>query len=184
LSDDGRLLVTSQYGGRSFWGPKSRGVVRFWDATSGRELAGIALLREGTALVAQKLALSPDRSRLAVHLGDHLEIWHLGEVLVDPATPPEDRRAAMAVDLERVLLLPLDDETAFAERSLGFSRDGAVLVAGNGNAVGWKTATWRQSWRMVPSASDWAFGRALGQGFALASDGRRLVTAEGVWATP
>ena len=90
----------------------------------------------------------------------------------------------MAVDLERVLLLPLDDETAFAERSLGFSRDGAVLVAGNGNAVGWETATWVQSWRMVPSASDWAFGRALGQGFALASDGRRLVTAEGVWATP
>jgi hypothetical protein len=184
LSDDGRLLVTSQYGGRSLFGAGSRGVVRFWDTTSGRELASIALPREGTALIAQKLALSPDRSRLAVHLGDHVEIWRLGDAWADRAAQGEDSGAAMAVELERVLLLPLDDQSAYPERSLGFSRDGALLVAGNGNAIGWETTTWRQSWRIVPSASDWALARELGQGFALASDGRRLVTPESVRAAP
>ena len=184
LSDDGRLLVTSQYGGRSLLGARSRGVVRFWDATSGRELASVALPREGTALIAQKLALAPDRSRLAVHLGDHVEIWRLGDAFAERTAQGGDSGTAMAVELERVLLLPLDDETAYAERSLGFSRDGTRLVAGNGNAVGWDTATWRQSWRMVPGASDWALGTELGQGYAVASDGRRIVTAKGVWAVP
>jgi WD40 repeat protein len=183
LSDDGRLLVTSQYGGRRLFGAGSRGVVRFWDAPSGRELASVALPREGTALVAQKLALSSDGGRLAIHLGDHVEVWRLEGLAGSPAHG-EGGGAAPAVELERVLLLPLDDESTFAERSLGFSRDGGFLVAGNGNLVGWETATWRQSWRLVPAAAGWPFGQELGQGFALVSDGRRILTANGVWAVP
>jgi hypothetical protein len=90
----------------------------------------------------------------------------------------------MAVELERVLLLPLEDQDVYRERSLGFSRDATRLVAGNGSMLGWETASWRQIWRMVPSVSDWAVVSEFGQGFTLAIDGRRIVTVGGVWAVP
>lgn len=184
LSDDGRLLVTSQYGGRGLWGTDFRGAVRFWDATTGSELASMALPRGGLALVGQKLALSSDRGRLAIHLRDHVEILRLGEAEPGRTAQGEDRRAAMAVELERVLLLPLEDQDVYRERSLGFSRDATRLVAGNGSMLGWETASWRQIWRMVPSVSDWAVVSEFGQGFTLATDGRRIVTVGGVWAVP
>jgi WD40 repeat protein len=184
LSDDGRLLVTSQYGGRGLWGTDFQGVVRFWDATTGSELASIALPRGGAALMDQKLALSSDRSRLAIHLKDHVEIWRLGETEPGRTAQEQNRRAAMVVELERVLLLPLDDKDVYRERSLGFSQDATRLVAGNGNTLGWKTASWRQIWRMIPSVSDWAIVSELGQGFTFATDGRRIVTVGGVWAVP
>ena len=178
LSDDGRLLATAQR-------PRT---VTLWDAVTGTELAEIT---QAPAFPSPRLALSSAPERLAIHLGDHVQIWRLRR-----AAPGESegvpRRSDDTVDLEQVLLLPYscsqwrrlsDDPGAYfppQQPSLGFSNDGTRFAAGEGSVVVWETASWRQIWRADAACAD----RRWDRGFALTADGEAIVTDQGVWQLP
>ncbi|HSA79421.1 MAG TPA: WD40 repeat domain-containing protein [Geminicoccaceae bacterium] len=179
LSDDGRLLATAQR-------PRT---VTLWDAVTGTELAEIT---QAPAFPSPRLALSSAPERLAIHLGDHVQIWRLRQ-----AAPAESegvpRPSDVTVELEQVLLLPYgcsdsrrltDGSTVFAfpseQPSLGFSHDGTRFAAGEGSVVVWETASWRQIWRADAGCADSRWDR----GFVLTLDGGAIVTDQGIWQLP
>ena len=180
LSDDGRLLATAQR-------PRT---VTLWDAVTGTELAEIT---QAPAFPSPRLALSSAPERLAIHLGDHVQIWRLRQ-----AAPGESegvpRRSDVTVELEQVLLLPYgcsqslrlfsaDPALSAAppqQPSLGFSGDGTRFAAGEGSVVVWETASWRQIWRADEACGDSRWDR----GFVLTADGEAIVTDQGVWQLP
>ncbi len=131
------------------------------------------------------LALSPDGRRIALHLGDHVEIWRIGQrpPLVNAAGPPETR-----FELERVFIVPFfipppmtgptlvsgPPESHHTVRTLEFSPDGRRLVGGDGVAILWETDNWQELWRASGGVAQ----------FALTPDGRYIVTACCVWELP
>jgi WD40 repeat protein len=180
LSNDGRWLATSQYGGRSPLRTNYRGALRLWDASTGREVATIHLPGRGPMFQFQTLALSAETQRLAVNFGDHVQVWRVGETMPG-ALPDAAATAGMGhVELERVLLLPL----AGSPGSLAFSREGGRLVAGNGSVLLWETDTWRQIWRLSAPTPFSTFRGDFANRFAFSGDGHRIVTFRGVWELP
>jgi hypothetical protein len=179
LSDDGRLLATAQ---------RLR-TVSLWDGATGTELAEIT---QRPALPSPRLALSSTPERLAIHLGDHVQIWRLRRT-APGESEGEPRRSDVTVELEQVLLLPygcqqwlrLSDRLAPPYSppqmpSLGFSADGARFAAGEGSVVVWETVSWRQIWRADEACDDSRWDR----GFVLTADGAAIVTDRGVWQLP
>jgi hypothetical protein len=177
LSNDGRWLATSQYGGRSPLRTNYRGALRLWDASTGREVATIHLPGRGPMFQFQRLALSAETQRLAVSLGGHVQVWRVGETM--RGVRPEAAATAGTGRLERVLLLPLPGSAG----SLAFSRDGGRLLAGNGSVLVWETDTWHQIWRLTAPLFS-ALRGEFANGFAFTGDGHRIVTFRGVWELP
>ncbi len=186
LSDDGRVLATFQSG-------EHEDAVRLWDTSTGAELGSLATpvktMPRFASLV--NLALSPHMRRLALHMGDHVEIWR-----IDQKPPPADAAGQLErrFELERVFILPPvyinlptsgPAETHQFVRSLGFSSDGHRLLAGDGVAILWETENWRELWRAnVGSREIWPAMSSRSAQFGFTADERRLVTACCVWRLP
>lgn len=167
LSDDGRFLGLLQSGADG-------DALRLWDTTTGIEVGTMTMPVKTPPRFARlvNLAFSPDQRQLAVHLGDHIEVWSMATVARGAAKPLDIR-----FDLERVLIdgppgyvPPLTPaEATQVRRSLAFSADGRRLVTG---AVVWEIDRWRQLRRANSSMS------------AFTPDGRHLVTECCVWDLP
>jgi len=186
LSDDGRVLATFQSGDHE-------DAVRLWDTSAGAELGSLATPAKTTPRFASlvNLALSPDTRHLALHMGDHVEIWR-----IDQAPPPTSTAGQLErrFELERIFILPpvyIDlptsgpAETHQLVRSLDFSSDGVRLLAGDGVAILWNTEDWRELWRADVGSRDlWPAMSSRFVQLGLTADGRRLVTACCVWVLP
>jgi hypothetical protein len=175
--------------------------VRFTDGTSGRILLETAHQMRGMSLTepvdlpmgfggAVKMyhwsalradpsegffALSRDGLRLALNRKSHVELYSR-----------TDPNAAFA--LEAVMLLPpnYDEAHLLPVGTIGFSADGSRLAAGFGTLLVWDLATGREILRLVPEGlggiPDGAGGLIdLAHGFHLLPDGRRFVTADGLY---
>jgi len=178
LSDDGQLLATLQDSWarpEGHWKYELQGYgVRLWDVETGAELAAFEITH--TPDSEPELAVSPDLRRVAVHVGDHVEIWRVnelpgpawrrGEHLVQP--PP------WSAELERVLILPPTLASFTPANSVAFSTDGRKLAASSSSMVMWEVGTWREVWRADAFPSD----------FFLTADGRRIITRSGSWEVP
>jgi WD40 repeat protein len=116
--------------------------------------------------------LSQDGLRLALNRRSHVELYRR-----------TDRSAAFA--LEAVMLLPpnYDDAHLMPVGTIGFSADGSRLAAGFGTLLVWDLATGREILRLLPGrAADDAGGTIdLAHGLHLLPDGRRFVTADGLF---
>ena len=180
LSDDGRLLVTLQDSwarpeGRWLY-KRARYGVRLWDVESGAELAAIELknapdLNPDT----HSIAVSSDPRRVAVHFGDHVEIWRITETTGPAWQEGKDiaQTTPWATELELVQIMPPIDDRVYS--SLAFSADGRKLAAGDSFAIVWEVGTWREIWR-APSVG--------GIGFIFTADGRRIITSNFSWDVP
>jgi WD40 repeat protein/outer membrane protein assembly factor BamE (lipoprotein component of BamABCDE complex) len=189
LSDDGRVLALFQAGERE-------DALRLWDTSTGVELGSLTAPKKARSRYVGlvNLALSPDRRWVALHMGDHVEVWSTDENEAMSAAQGAAAPPGRSFELEQVFVLPPVDvemasygpsETHHFVRSIEFSADGRRLVAGDGVAMLWKTGSWRELWRAsLGSRELWPAMSDLSAGFALTADGRHIVTARGVWELP
>lgn len=179
LSEDGRVLAFFQSGSQS-------DAVRFWDTTTGGELATLVPPGKTRARFALLIttALSPDQRRFALHMGDHLQIWRTPEDLSSLAAGGSSRPPATDFELEKAIIMPAvysempgsSDEGDQYVRSLEFSADGRRLAAGgDGMIIAWDTETWRVLWRTRADRRE---------PFAFVDNGQRIVSGCCVWRLP
>ena len=190
LSDDGKLLAVLQ----SRWSEVKRlGLawdhslvsydVRLWDFGTGVELAALSLMKtEAESLrlvdISNNIAVSSDRTHIAVHLGEDVEIWRIAESLGVAL----QERAASQVDpwtLEQVLVLPPLGDVA-SHHTVAFTADGRKLAAGYLSAIVWEVGTWKTLWR-APFTFDTLLSFHRGFGFVFAIDGRRIISSRCLW---
>jgi WD40 repeat protein len=179
LSDDGQLLVTlhdkwARPEGQ--WKYELQGYgVRLWDVETGAELAAFELTH--TPGREPELAVSPDLRRVAVHVGDHVQIWRVNE-MPGPAwqggEAPAQQQTPWSARLERVLILPPTLVSFTPAHSVAFSADGRKLVASSGSLLMWEVGVWREIWRVPSFLLD----------FFLTADGRRIITRSSFYEVP
>ncbi|HEY4059020.1 MAG TPA: serine/threonine-protein kinase, partial [Kofleriaceae bacterium] len=140
----GRLIEAGiTHDGKTIVMLSDESVIELWDIASGKKLRAITV--EGG--VAERVALSPDETRLAVG-GDGITIW-------DPATGTKVGTVASVAD-ESV-------------SEMDWTADGGSMIVGDndGNVAVIDTATWRP--RMKTSVGDHAINDC-----SLSGDGKRL----------
>jgi hypothetical protein len=165
---DGRILLETAHHLRgSLTGMTD--MMAFWRSSMIRKAAATAMPAEGL------FALAPDGLRLALNRQTHVEVYARAE----PTAP---------FRLWRVYLLPVfvDMERLRPLGTIGFAANGRRLAAGYGTLTVWDLDEDREILRLVPSqfaGEPVPPGEIdLARGFRFLPDGRRFVTANGLYA--
>jgi hypothetical protein len=135
----------------------------------------------------QNLAWSPDRRRLALNLGNHVQVWEVGNPGLVNAPVNSTDASELGFKLEQVLPLPptwlWHDGKTYRDSfpSISFSADGSRLAAGYASAVVWEVGTWRQVWRAAGGEPADMPQPTFTNGFVLTGDGERIITTCCLW---